>query len=119
MKSIFLAIVCFLFSCTEQKTPKILVLESTAFEQKIAEENVQLVDVRTESEWNEGIIEGALLIDFLQDDFATKVEELDKSKPIAVYCRSGGRSGKASKLLKDLGFNEIYDLKGGYLNWNK
>ena len=44
--------------------------------------------------------------------------QLDKEKPIAVYCKSGGRSGGASKLLLELGFKEIYDLEGGILNWN-
>lgn len=118
MKSSIIAFVCLLLSCVQDTTSKITVLESLAFEQKIAEEGVQLVDVRTPEEWKDGIIANALLIDYFNDNFKTKLKELDKSKPIAVYCKSGGRSGKTTKLLAELGFKDIYDLKGGYLNWH-
>lgn len=48
-----------------------------------------------------------------------QMEKLDKEKPVYIYCRSGGRSGKAAKQLADEGFTEIYDLDGGILEWNK
>jgi rhodanese-related sulfurtransferase len=47
----------------------------------------------------------------------TAFKKLDASKPVYLYCRSGNRSGKAAKILVTLGFNEIYDLRGGYTSW--
>lgn len=80
-------------------------------------DTVQLLDVRTSQEWNEGIIEGALKVDVTADGFETKVDEvLDKSKEVYVYCRSGGRSLVASKLLKEKGY-KVYNVEGGYMAW--
>jgi len=97
----------------------IQILDKTDFKTGIAKQDIQLLDVRTPKEYEEGHIGDAILIDFLADDFKDKVQSLDKNKPVYLYCRSGGRSGKASKLLEELGFIEIYDLKGGYMAWDK
>lgn len=78
---------------------------------------VQLVDVRTPEETAEGMIEGAQNINFRDPDFKENMSKLDKNKPVAVYCGAGGRSGKTSELLKELGFQEIYDLSGGFSQW--
>lgn len=108
-----------MLSCAQEKTSEITLLDPIAFEKKISDKNVQLVDVRTPEEWSEGVIANAKKINYFEDNFKAQLKELDKTKPIAVYCKSGGRSGKTAKLLSELGFKEIYDLKGGYLNWNK
>jgi rhodanese-related sulfurtransferase len=47
------------------------------------------------------------------------VKVVDPKKPVLVYCRSGGRSAKAAKQMKDLGFVEISDLDGGITAWKK
>ena len=89
---------------------------------KIIEEGkvICLLDVRTKNEYDKGHIKNAKLIDYFSDDFINNCEEyLDKNKPIYVYCKSGGRSKKASKILSDIGFTKIYDLQGGYLSWQK
>ena len=119
MKSSIFVFVCLLLSCVQETTPKITVLGQAAFEKKISEDGVQLVDVRTPDEWSEGVITNAALINYFDKDFKAQLGKLDKNKPIAVYCKSGGRSGKTTQILSELGFKEIYDLKGGYLNWNK
>ncbi|QAA82731.1 rhodanese-like domain-containing protein [Aequorivita sp. H23M31] len=77
----------------------------------------QLVDVRTLEEFKEGHLKNAQNICVTDDDFAKQIEKLDKDEPIYVYCRSGKRSAKAAQILKDKGFKEIYDMDGGYLNW--
>ena len=93
-------------------------LTAEEFKAKIDAGDIQLVDVRTAEEVAEGAMEGSVNIDWFGDDFESRVEaELDKSKPVAVYCKAGGRSGKAMKLMSDLGFAEIYNLKGGYSSW--
>ncbi len=82
-------------------------------------ENLQIIDVRTPQEFESGNIESALNFNYLDAEFKTKLNELDKSKPTLVYCAVGGRSAKASKLLKEAGFKSIYDLKGGFNAWVK
>lgn len=77
----------------------------------------QLVDVRTVEEFREGHLKNAQNICVTDDDFEKNVLKLDKNKPVYLYCRSGKRSAAAAKILKDLGFKEIYDMEGGYLNW--
>lgn len=79
--------------------------------------DVQLVDVRTPEEFAEGHIENALNINVSETDFITEVEKLDLDKPIYLYCRSGKRSAKAAEIMKEMGFKEIYDMEGGFLNW--
>lgn len=81
-------------------------------------EGAQLLDVRTPEEWNEGIIEGATLANIYDADFEAKLAKLDKSKPVAVYCKSGGRSGQAMAKMSELGFKEVYNLKGGIGAWD-
>ena len=76
-----------------------------------------IVDVRTPDEFSEGIIEGAINIDFKDPSFVEEINALDKSKPYFLYCLSGKRSGDAAKQMDSLGFKSIYVLKGGYKNW--
>jgi rhodanese-related sulfurtransferase len=90
----------------------------TAFEAKMATPNVQLVDVRTPQEFANGHLENAKNVNFNDPEFKQKIALLDKSKPIAVYCGVGGRSGKASKILVELGFKDISDLAGGITAWS-
>lgn len=78
-----------------------------------------LLDVRTPDEFNEGHIMEAVNINFYDKDFAQQVEKLDKMKPVYVYCRSGGRSGKTKDLLHEKGFTKVYNLEGGILSWEK
>lgn len=81
---------------------------------------IQILDVRTEEEWNEGHIQGAKRVQFPAEDFVEKATKaLDPEKPVLVYCRSGGRSAKAAKQLRDAGFKDVRDLAGGVVAWEK
>ena len=75
------------------------------------------LDVRTPEEFNEGHIEGAVLINFFDEDFKEQVEALDKDKPVYIYCRSGNRSQQAGMILTEMGFQEVYDIEAGYIGW--
>ncbi len=77
----------------------------------------QIVDVRTPEEYAESHIEGAVNFNIYDDDFSSKIATLDRQKPVYVYCKSGKRSGKAAKILIDEGFDEVFDLKGGFDGW--
>jgi len=95
------------------------IIALTDFKSKIEQETVQLIDVRTPGEYIEGRISYAKNINFYDSDFLNQLEKLDKNKPVYLYCKSGGRSGKASKRLLDAGFNLVYDLKGGFSGWER
>ena len=114
---IFLTITAFmsLNACTADAQNA---LAPAAFETKIATPNVQLDDVRTPQEFANGHLENAKNVNFNDAEFKQKIALLDKSKPIAVYCGVGGRSGKASKILVELGFKDITDLAGGITAWS-
>ena len=80
--------------------------------------NAVVLDVRTEDEFDQGIIPNAINIDIYKGQgFIYKLEELDKSKTYYVYCRSGARSGQACKIMNELGFEKAYNLVGGILAW--
>lgn len=80
--------------------------------------NAVILDVRTEVEFAEGMIPGAINIDIYKGQgFIYSIEELDKSKNYYVYCRSGGRSGQACSIMSQLGFENTYNLLGGIMNW--
>jgi len=85
---------------------------------KITDE-IQLIDVRTPKEFAEGHLSNAVNINFYDSNFMEEMSKLDKNKDLYIYCRSGGRSGKAAKKLKSQGFLKVYDLDGGILNWNQ
>lgn len=86
---------------------------------ELAKGGVQLVDVRTPQEWNTGHIQGALHIDWFSDDFKSRIGELDKKKPVRLYCAAGGRSEDARNMLREMGFKEVLDLDGGMSAWKK
>jgi len=78
---------------------------------------VQLIDVRTPEEFTEGYIQGAINIDYRNENFKQLIEKVDKTKPVAVYCGRGGRSGSCATYMKNAGFTKIYDLDGGITRW--
>lgn len=93
------------------------VIDATSFKQQIEAGSVQLIDIRTPGEFNQAHIVGSINYDYYQRTFMSQMSTLDKSKPIYIYCRSGNRTGNASKKLKAAGFIKIYDLKGGINYW--
>lgn len=82
-------------------------------------DGAQLLDVRTPEEWKEGHLDKAKLVTLSKEGFVEKAKaELDPKKPVLVYCKSGGRSAKAAKQLREAGFT-VYDLDGGITAWQK
>lgn len=89
------------------------------FKEKMVAENTVILDVRTARETANGIIEGAQEIDFRSDGFRERIAALDKEKTYLVYCKSGGRSSSATSMMKEMGFENVYNLLGGYDGWSK
>ena len=91
----------------------------TEFAKLVGEGKGQVLDVRTPEEVKNGAIETAMFADFYADTFLVDaIKQLDKNKPVYLYCRSGNRSGKASKILQEKGY-KVINVSGGYSQWNK
>lgn len=104
-------------SKTTTQFGEINVIPPTEFKEKSL--NQTIVDIRTPEEFAEGHIEGAVNINLFDNHFLDQISQFDKSKPIFLYCRSGNRTSSASKKIADLGFEQVYDLQGGILNWQR
>ncbi|MBP7929194.1 MAG: rhodanese-like domain-containing protein [Acidimicrobiia bacterium] len=83
----------------------------------ISEPGVQLIDLRTPEEFDEGHIAGAEMIDFYAADFGDEIAKLDRDGQYVIYCRSGNRSGQTAVLMQSLGFTNVADVNGGILAW--
>jgi len=81
--------------------------------------DVVILDVRSPEEFSNGHIKNAANIDFNSAEFSAKIEAMDKSRPYLVYCLSGGRSADAVLVLKQRGFEKVYNLNGGLLAWQR
>ena len=75
--------------------------------------NIQLIDCREESEWNAGHMEMARWAPL--SNLSSYVKDMDKKRPIFVYCKKGGRSLKATAFLQEQGFH-VYSIEGGYVH---
>lgn len=88
------------------------------FEKKLNENSkVQLIDVRTADEFNQAHLKNALNYDINSNQFETQIASLDKTKPVLVYCLSGGRSSSAAEIMTENGFKELYNMEGGMMKW--
>ena len=91
-------------------------VDATRFAEVIQNDQVQIIDTRTPAEFSEGHIPGAVNIDIDGEEFAERVAQLDKSRPVAVYCRGGRRSKEAAKHMVGCGL-EVTELSDGIISW--
>jgi rhodanese-related sulfurtransferase len=78
------------------------------------------LDVRTDEEYMEGNIENSINIDFYKSmDFMKFLDNLNKDDNYFVYCRSGKRSDASCQIMKEFGFNNVFNLEGGFLAWSE
>lgn len=82
--------------------------------QQLVEDGAQLVDVRAEHEWEMGRIEGATHLPLAE--LAERVGEIDKDRPVVLYCRGGNRSTMATEALAAEGY-EAMKLSEGIVGW--
>ena len=85
--------------------------------QQLGNSSFQIIDVRTPQEFSDGHIEGAKNIDWLNNRDA--LLNLNKQNTYLIYCRSGRRSQLATDYLSNAGFNDLFHLKGGIIEWQK
>lgn len=102
-------------SCKDEDTA--LLLTSDEMQTILKSDDFQLIDVRTPEEYAVDHIENSQNIDYKSPTFEEDILELDKTKPVIVYCKSGKRSKASSIILLEAGFEKVYDLDGGILEW--
>jgi rhodanese-related sulfurtransferase len=83
---------------------------------KLVDEGAQLVDVRAEHEWEAGRIAGATHVPL--PELPQRLGEIDKNRPVVVYCRGGNRSSMATDALTDAGY-EAVKLNEGIVGWSE
>lgn len=107
-----------LASCSQNESIGQIVLAPADYKAKIeALNDEQIVDVRTPQEYQSGFIADAKNINVYDANFNTQIAKLDKTKPVFVYCKAGGRSADAAKKFVELGFTQVFDLQGGMMGW--
>ncbi|MBK9177210.1 MAG: rhodanese-like domain-containing protein [Flavobacteriales bacterium] len=93
-------------------------LAPDAYSALLVNSHVQLIDVRTPSEYSAGHIGDARLMDWTGGQLEAEWNTLDKARPVMVYCASGRRSAAASAFLRNKGFTDVTDLQGGFNAWS-
>ena len=102
-------------SCTAQTKTS---LSADEFETAISKDSVQILDVRTPGEFASGHIKNTLLANWNdRSEFERRISFIDKKKPVYVYCLGGGRSAAAAEKMRNEGFENVYELKGGINAW--
>ena len=117
---LFITITVLFNSCTngQNHTTSKGNLSATEFAEKINQiSDAVIIDVRTPEEFEKGHLENALNYNWNGINFQNQISGLDKSKPVFVYCLSGGKSAAATNKMRTEGFKEIYELSGGIMKW--
>lgn len=107
-------LVAFLLTATSLQASDISACELLQSQQN---GDVELLDVRSQAEYEKGHILGAKLIPHGQLD--KRYQELDKEQSIVVYCHSGRRAALAEAILKQQGFKYVHLLKGHWQQWDE
>ncbi len=84
--------------------------------QKLIDDGAQVIDVRADHEWDVGRIAGATHLPL--DELAQRAGEIDKERPVLLYCRGGNRSTMAAAALADAGYDAA-KLSEGIVGWSE
>jgi rhodanese-related sulfurtransferase len=118
MKNVYFLFLFFVsLSCKAQPTT-ITKMKPDEFEKAITGNNMQVLDVRTATEFNTGHIKSSLQADWTkQEQFLDRIQYVDKDRPVYVYCLVGGRSAAAADWMRTNGFKQVLELAGGINAW--
>jgi rhodanese-related sulfurtransferase len=93
-------------------------LNADEFEKAVNKDSVQILDVRTPGEYAAGHIKNTLQANWNDAaEFSRRIAFIDKNKPVYVYCLAGGRSAAAAKKMREMGYDQVYELSGGINAW--
>ncbi len=105
-----------LLSACQDSRPAESLLPAEAFAQALEKQPGQVIDVRTPEEYAQGHLPQAQLLNFYDQDFETRIAQLDPKVQYYVYCKSGGRSAKAHEIMQAKGL-KVVELAGGFDAW--
>ena len=115
---LFYTVIFMLLQFTMTQLPAQEKLSPKQFRKKLdVTHNAILLDVRTAKEINRSYIRNAIFMDIHDSAFETKLLTIDRARPVFVYCAIGVRSHDAATMLTKAGYTQVYDLKGGIINW--
>jgi thioredoxin 1 len=117
MKKIILSFILLISMACQSTSQSIQTINVADFEKGMTAADVQIVDVRTADEYDGGHLPKAVNMDVNEDEFAAQIKTLNKTKPVFVYCLSGGRSKSACKEMAKAGFTTISNMDGGIMAW--
>ncbi|ERM84149.1 rhodanese [Rhodonellum psychrophilum GCM71 = DSM 17998] len=106
-----------MFDFFRSKPKNYIDLKSEDFNKGLTAKDAVLIDVRSAGEFNSGKIKGARNIDIMGPGFLAQIQNLPKDKSYYLYCRSGNRSGQAADVMGKNGFEKVYNLAGGVMDW--
>jgi rhodanese-related sulfurtransferase len=106
-----------LSSCINEEKGTVQLVSPEEMKELQNDKSVQVVDVRTSKEHALEAIPNSQNIDFNSPTFDEEVRNLDKNRPVLLYCKTGRRSAECAKKLENAGFVKIYDLQGGISRW--
>lgn len=119
MRTVFfllLLVTAFVSCTTAQQKDEITTTELKAL---LAKKEILLVDIRTPEEYEQGFIETAKFVNFYDETFLDDIKKIiKKDQPVYLYCRSGGRSGQATEMLKAEGYKPV-NVVGGFNQWKE
>jgi len=116
LSSLAFALLLASVACTQAQQDSILPVAD--FEKQVAATKEKVVlDVRTPDEYNRGHLPDAKLMNVNDGNFKQQLSTLQKDKPVYVYCAAGVRSNKAAKIMRQEGFTQVFELKGGLQAW--
>lgn len=91
---------------------------SKEFHAAVDQEKITLIDVRTRGEFENGHIPESGQLNYYALDFKKKLLLLPKDQPIYLYCNTGFRSERAARILAENGYDQVYNLENGIMEWN-
>ena len=115
--TLFALIILLLVNIYSEKFRKYEVVDTNGAVSLMDDDELVILDVREEKERNAGFISNDINIPMGQ--VKGKIDSLEKSKNILVYCKSGTRSDRIADLLSKSDFQKVYSLKGGFNSWLK
>jgi len=113
---IIILITVAVYSCKDNSSNEIKVVTVEEMNTHLQYGDIQVVDLQSEEEYNKSHLLNAANIIY-DSDFRKKLDKLDKTKPIAIYCTTGRVSPEAARILDKAGFKHIYILDGGIKKW--
>src|SRR5664280_2069968 len=122
MKKVFIItlinFICFTTSFGQVAKNNPALLEVDSFAARINSQfNPQIIDVRTPEEFKINHINGAIAINLKENNYLDELNQFDKSKPVFIYAIQNSRPDILAKELNEIGYTNVYELKGGIAAW--